>query len=157
MAKRTIVGGRSDHKPGSAKAMVNGGQVTFVTEMRSGALNGQTTLVNGPELDAGQIVGLVQRRLDLFMAKNGARESPELAVHRKVIAAQGDVRVADAKRKMNKAQKMELDMMLSKSSHTQALPLEAGKDAVASVTMTPDGAVAGLARRELYDTEATDG
>lgn len=148
--KRAIVGGRSDHKPGAVYAEEINGDLHFAALLRSGSLAGQTVRIVTPVMESEQILALVIRRLASFMARHGARESPEHAVIRKAVAAQGKLAIAQAKHLMNPMQRMELDMMLSKSSHAQALPYEQSQGKPV-VRVSATGTVTGLTSTLLLD------
>ena len=124
--KRQIVGLRSDHKKGPVYAEEIDGRLVFAALLRSGKKSGTVVRISAPILTSEQIVQLTKQRMAAFMATHGGRESLEMAVVRKAIAAQGPSTVQKAKYQMDAMLKMEFDMMLSKDSHTQGLPYEAG-------------------------------
>ena len=140
MPRVMVVGGRSDHKPGAVPAEHEGDRVGFATLLRAADPQGVVVWVDGPKLTPDQVVAWVKQRMADFQAIPGSRESPSAAIRRKVVAAQGQPVVQQAKAKLDAMLKMELAMMLSKDSHTQALPLEEGRGAPV-VTVEADGAV----------------
>lgn len=71
-----------------------------------------------PELTAEQIVELVNQRMGAFEeAPPGAREGDKLRSERKYISAHDESIVRQAWEGMDEHQKMELEMMLDRSSH----------------------------------------
>ena len=94
-------------------------------------------------LTALEVRTWVRDRMESFMAAHGARESPEEAVRRKTVAAQGIITVGRARSEMSKMAQMEMAMMLSKDSHTQALPFDEGEGKPV-VTVQSSGEVEGL-------------
>jgi len=91
-----------------------------------------------------------------FRAYPGSRESPNHAVLRKVLAAHGESRVRVARGLMNDDQEMELDMMLSKDSHTSAMPLTGKKQPVVTVDERFKVSWPGESPSQLIDNEGTD-
>lgn len=152
MRRIPFVGAASNHQKAPVFSMTDGKRVQFTTRLRSEGMEGQVVRVNAPVLTTDEMVGLVQHRLNTFQRVQGSRESPRHAVIRKAIAAQGRGPVEQAKAKMNPEQQMELDMMLSPSSHTQGLPFEEGEGAH-TLVMSALGQVAGLETVELADND----
>lgn len=91
-----------------------------------------------------------------FRAYPGSRESPNHAVLRKVVAAHGDSRVRVARGLMTDELEMELDMMLSKDSHTSAMPLTGKKQPVVKVDEKFRVSWPGEDPSWLIDNEGTD-
>ncbi len=151
--RRTIIGGRSDHKTGPVYAYEADGRLQFTTLLRVNHAPGLVVRVDAPVWSATQVKTLVVRRMKEFMALHGARESPQASVIRKAIAAQGQSTVSAARRQLGAMQQMELAMMLSKDSHTQALPYEDGEGRP-TVWVSDDGDVSGLPITALIDQQA---
>ena len=128
------------------------GRLQFTTLLRANQRAGQIVRVDAPVWSALQVTSLVVQRMKAFRAHHGARESPEAAIIRKAIAAQGQSTVSAARRQLGKMQQMELAMMLSKDSHTQALPYEEG-DGQPIVWVSDDGDVTGLPITALIDQQ----
>ena len=152
ITRRLILGGRSDHKSEPVYAYEADGRLQFTTLLRANTGAGQVIRVDAPVWSALQVKVLVLRRMKEFMAHHGARESPEAAIVRKAIAAQGQSTVSAARRQLGKMQQMELTMMLSKDSHTQALPYEDGNGRP-TVWVSDDGDVSGLPITALIDQQ----
>lgn len=153
ITRRVILGGRSDHKAGPVYAYEADGRLQFTTLLRVNQASGEVVRVDAPVWSAAQVKTLVVRRIGQFMALHGARESPQASVIRKAIAAQGQSTVSAARRQLSKMQQMELAMMLSKDSHTQALPYEDGEGRP-TVWVSDDGDVSGLPITALIDQQA---
>ena len=150
--RRVILGGRSDHKSGPVYALEADGRLQFTTLLRVDRAPGLVVRVDAPVWSVTQVKTLVVRRMKQFMAHHGARESPQASVIRKAIAAQGQSTVSAARRQLGKMQQMELAMMLSKDSHTQALPYEDGEGRP-TVWVSDDGDVTGLPITALIDQQ----
>ncbi len=152
ITRRRILGGRSDHKTGLVYAYEADGRLQFTTLLRVNHTSGLVVRVDAPVWSALQVKTLVGRRMDEFMALHGARESPQASVIRKAIAAQGQSTVSAARRQLSAMQQMELAMMLSKDSHTQALPYDDGEGRP-TVWVSDDGDVSGLPITALIDQQ----
>ncbi len=153
ITRRLILGGRSDHKTGPVYAYEADGRLQFTTLLRVNQAPGVVVRIDAPVWSATQIKTLVVRRMKQFMEHHGARESPQASVIRKAIAAQGQSTVSAARRQLGAMQQMELAMMLSKDSHTQALPYEDGAGRP-MVWVSDDGDVRGLPITALIDQQA---
>lgn len=131
-------------------------RVIFATSLRSGG--GGVAIVTGPRLTQAQAQAWIKRRMERFDAEDGARESREEAIRRKVIAAQGQGFVHRLKAVLTDHEQMEADMMFSPHSHTAGRDLEAARRARAIVRLTVDaeGRVEGLPDHNLLDTEGRE-
>lgn len=149
---RAIVGLRSDHKEGPVYAYEADGRLQFTALIRANRPTGFIVRVDAPVWAASQVKALVVRRMKEFGDHHGARESPQAAVIRKSIAAQGQSTVSAARRQMSKMQQMELSMMLSHDSHSSALPYDEGEGRP-TIWVSDDGAVTGLPITALIDQQ----
>lgn len=149
---RSIVGLRSDHKTQPVYAYEADGRLQFTALLRNNRPEGMILRVDAPVWSGAQVKTLVVKRMKEFMTHHGARESPQAAVIRKSIAAQGQSTVSAARRQMSAMQQMELKMMLSPDSHTSALPYEEGEGRP-TIWVSDDGAVTGLPITALVDQQ----
>jgi hypothetical protein len=100
------------HNSGKATKTDKGLQFSYL-DSRGNAV--EETL---PELNPEQIVAKVQGRLDDFHgAQPGAREGDKLRTERKHVSAHDESILRQAWELMDDHQKMELEMMLDRSSH----------------------------------------
>ncbi|MEE8607599.1 MAG: hypothetical protein V3S55_08345 [Nitrospiraceae bacterium] len=98
----------------SGKATKDDGELTFSYLDSYSKADVQTL----PELGPEQIVEKVQERLDAFHKDQpGAREGDKLRAERKHVAAHDESILREAWELMDDHQKMELEMMLDRSSH----------------------------------------
>ncbi len=149
---RVILGARADHKEGPVYALEADGRLQFAALLRMNEPKGFIVRVDAPVWMPEQIKPLIVRRMTQFRAHHGARESPQASVIRKSIAAQGQSTVSAARRQLSAMQQMELAMMLSKDSHTQALPYEDGEGRP-TIWVSDDGDVRGLPISALIDQQ----
>lgn len=131
-------------------------RVTFATSLRSGG--GGAAIVNAPKLTVSQARDWIRARIGRFDHEDGARESREDAIRRKVIAAQGEGFVRRLRGMLNEHGRMEVDMMFSPHSHTAGRDLAAARRESDAVRLRVDaeGRVEGLPDHDLLDTEGRE-
>ena len=152
-----VIGLPSNHQHAAVYAQVRGGTLSFNALLRQGPSSlGREVRIESPFFPARRLVAIVRARMADFRAYPGSRESPNHAVLRKVLAAHGESRVRVARGLMNDDQEMELDMMLSKDSHTSAMPLTGKKQPVVTVDERFKVSWPGESPSQLIDNEGTD-
>lgn len=152
-----VIGLPSNHSHAAVYAQVTDGTLSFNALLRQGPSSlGQEVTIESPLFRPRQLVAIVRTRLSDFRAYPGSRESPTHAVLRKVLAAHGESRVRVARGLMTEHLRMELDMMLSKDSHTSAMPLTGKKKPVVRVDENFTVSWPGASPSRLIDNEGTD-
>jgi hypothetical protein len=123
--------------------------------VKFGALSaqGQPFVATMPYLSTEEGIAWVNNRIKGFSQNPKARESYEEAIRRKGIAAMGEDFISAMKLKGGDMVKMELDMMLSKDSHSGIgnLDMISKKPDVVNITIDRGGEITGLPSGVMTD------
>lgn len=145
-------GGFFEHH--DAYAERSGNTLTFLAYVRSG--DGTSLSVTAPYLTTEEAASWIKQRLSKFHDAPNGRESQDMAIRRKTLAAHGQPFLEHVKASLSDMEKMEYDMMFSPKSHTGLADASLLPTTPLPITVDRKGHVSGLKPRPLEPAEPQD-